>query len=112
MNIQTVLDDAIALVEQGWQQGTDARDKKERAVPLCTEEAHSFCMMGAVHRAIVGARDPLEKLSEDERDLYFGARGRIQKAMNTREHPVLWNDARGRTQDEVLAVMRRAREAT
>ena len=61
-------------------------------MPISTEEAHSFCMMGAVHRAIVGVRDTTQKLSEDERALYFGARDRIHAAMGTREHPVLWND--------------------
>lgn len=80
---------ARALIEQGWSQGCGAKDANGFPVSTSSQEATSYCAIGALEAA---------------GDLSFGhwraleaLRAGLPEASITG-----WNDARDRTKEEVL----------
>ena len=100
-NTKTVLENARALVANGWTQGAFARTESGL---ICDDVMHdratSFCILGAIERS---AQNWFEDTS---------ARKIMRKATDERITLGCWNDAPERTQAEVLAAFDRAIELT
>ena len=85
-----------------WTQGTDARDATETSCEPRADDAVSWCAAGAIMR-----------VAEDGDGVYVDARARLRETLVRAEHECLiglWNDKRGRTQSQVVAMLRRAAE--
>lgn len=92
-----VLQKARALLEKGWCQGVAARTDKGTSVSPRNRHATSFCVYGSLCCAGYEENMDLHAAIDDimfgRLEVYsFGA----------------WNDAPGRTQEEVLTLMDRA----
>lgn len=93
MNVRKILVAARALIAKGWTQGCFARDENGRPTPFGGPKAVCFCMSGALsHVSALNGSQPNMKAIE-----------LLQAEIG---HPWLapWNDEKGRTQAEVLAV--------
>lgn len=84
------------LLASGWTQGALARDRNGHEVSETSDNAVSFCIAGAMYRSARGLirlwsiHHALREVNADE--------------------IASWNDARNRTQSEVLALIDRAIE--
>lgn len=95
------LDAAKALVLAGWTQGTPARDASGGKIGWERREAASFCLGGAICRAAaVGA-----SISA----VVVAVNGAIE-ALGLPRNIHLYNDAPGRTKEEVADLLERAKE--
>lgn len=93
-----ILDDAKALIEKGWHQGYYARDVHgERRHPT-DANAVAFCAIGALERA-----------AEDQSVLALAIAKRAVRLAVPGEDVVGFNDAPGRTKEEVAAVFEAAK---
>lgn len=104
MTPQEILIEARARIARGWVQGRFAQDNRGVLVHSYSSEAVSWCLDGAL--IAVGATSSYTDYHAAH-DLVWGALGeprepRISNSLTR------WNDAEGRTQDEVLAVLDRA----
>ena len=88
---------AWELLERGWTQGSLARDAAGKSVYVDDPSACQFCPAGAVARAY------------GECDAATPAVIRII-SRKIKNGVTPWNDAPGRTQAEVVAVVRQAEE--
>lgn len=97
MTPQDVLRQAADLIERtGWCRRAFARDKRRRVVGFYSKDACRFCVRGAIYRVGgAGLNGDIERL--------------LKRHIGTR-HISDWNDAPGRTKDEVIATLRRAAE--
>jgi hypothetical protein len=84
------------LLTKGWTQGVMARNAGGSPTPCQWEDAACFCIMGAISRASEG----------DDDSPGFKAIGAFVGSY--RRQIAGWNDAPGRTLDEVIAVLNRA----
>jgi len=92
-----ILDEAQRiLVEKGWTQGYFAKNAAGENVRLDSEEAKSFCVLGAAFLA-AGCRNE------------SFIRAALIAAAPAGE-PAEYNDAPGRTKEEVLALIDKAKE--
>ena len=85
---------AAELVDQGWCQGVTARDEKGHISWATSLAATSWCMFGALKRAA------FELLGSEEAVA-------VSDGLGSNPH---WNDAPGRTADEVAARLREMAE--
>lgn len=87
------------LLAKGWTQGALARNRSGRKVRVKSNKAASFCIMGAHYhvRRMTSGKTMLDAL--------FIAAVELNIPSLTS-----WNDARNRTQSEVLALIDRAIE--
>jgi len=95
---------AHELVAYGWCQGADARDQRDGPVPPWSEEARSWSLLGALVAAV--------DLPAEPGAVTLGPLRRALAALaELIEEPLLasWNDAPGRTQEEVLRTLDAAR---
>lgn len=94
------------LIEQGWTQYVVARDKNGLHVDAHSDNAVCWCIYGAVHKVYINNG---EKKPDNERPAisYYEACSRLKQALGSTELSV-WNDASGRTKEEVLEVFRKA----
>lgn len=111
-SVADVLNYAANLVAEpgGWMQGGFANNAKGLGVDAADAEATCFCAVGAV----IAARARLEAHNLDTTtDLVFYARRVAQPGVADHLLDPLseWNDNPGRTQDEVVALLRKAAEA-
>lgn len=92
-----ILDEAKRLIiEKGWTQGYYARNAAgERAAFMC-DEATSFCVLGAAYRA--AGEGPADYI----RDALV--------AVAPAGEPAVYNDAEGRTKEEILTLLDKAKE--
>lgn len=105
-----ILADAKELVQKGWCQGANARNKDGRPVAWTDETAVSFCAAGACAKA---SRDILPE-GANVHSWYPGEvaadvmqiRAQSYGAMNH----VKYNDEAGRTQAEVVALLEKSYE--
>jgi hypothetical protein len=94
----------LQLERTGWTQGAYARDQHGRPLQRdYAEGAVCYCLAGALHDAArrlnaIGSRDGLTLAL----DAVTAACG---------ENVQLWNDAKGRTRDEVLALLADVQDA-
>jgi hypothetical protein len=93
-----VLVKARAKIEQGWTQGTFARNGNQEYVYPTDSDAVSWCVRGAICVVVV----------EETEDLGFRARRLLASANQITEGLAVWNDTPGRTQAEVLAAFDKA----
>lgn len=95
-----VLDEAKkVLIEKGWTQGYYAKDAQGELVGIHDGDACSFCAVGAIHRA-----------SEDASDWARDEAGNAVVAVTPGFNIPIYNDAKGRTKDEILALFDKAKE--
>lgn len=81
------------LEQYGWTQGYFARDKSGMTMPSMSPYATCFCAVGAIKRSDFPTGSSLDVLRE-----HIGAA--------SVEDVYRWNDAPGRTKDEVIAVLK------
>jgi hypothetical protein len=98
-----VLQDARQRVEKGWVKGTSAVDAIGESVSVYSPDAVCFCASGAI---AAGGRWNDDKELADE--LFTFVVRQIEERRFLRY--TKWNDAPGRTQDEVLAAFDQAIE--
>ncbi|MFL5963339.1 MAG: hypothetical protein ACJ757_10675 [Gaiellaceae bacterium] len=92
--------DAAVLVEQGWCQGTEARDANGRATDAGAADAASWSLLGALQATTVA--DPSTEL-QDVGDAVAALAELIMDPSLAN-----WNDSEARTKLEVLSVLRDA----
>ncbi|MDT4933783.1 MAG: hypothetical protein QOK11_1675 [Pseudonocardiales bacterium] len=100
MNGPKLLHDAGVLVEQGWCQGTEARDASGRATDVRAADAASWSLLGALQATTVA--DPSTEL-QDVGDAVAALAELIMDPSLAN-----WNDSETRTKLEVLSVLRNA----
>jgi hypothetical protein len=100
MNGSKLLHEAGVLVEQGWCQGTEARDASGRATDVGAVNAASWSLLGALQATTVA--HPSTELQD------------IGDAVSALAEVILdpslasWNDSTARTKLEVLSVLKDA----
>ena len=85
---------AVARIERGWCQGAIARTAGGAECGAWSPKAASWCLMGAVDAAAMEVTG-----CEGDVDQVFR---RLQDGGGVDEGLAAWNDAEGRTADEVL----------
>jgi hypothetical protein len=100
MNGSKLLHEAGVLVEQGWCQGTEARDATGGATEVDSADATSWSLLGALQATSVA--DP----SIDLQEIGDAVAALAELIMD----PSLanWNDSAARTKLEVLSVLKDA----
>ena len=100
MNIsEQILTEAYALIERGWVQGWDARNRYGKMVQALTPDACAWCLTGALTKAATHLH-----LREEDRQRAYEL---VAAALPTGESRfvVVFNDSPGRTKEQVLAVL-------
>jgi hypothetical protein len=100
MNGSKLLHDARVLVEQGWCQGTEARDASGRAIEVDASEAASWSLLGALQATAVA--DPSIQLQDVGDAVAALAELIVDPSLAN------WNDSEARTKLEVLGVLKDA----
>lgn len=101
-DIAAKLDEARALIEKGWTQHVYVERQGRQAC---------YCLLGAVSKAAVGAPDYEKGLLRSHKKLERAV-SPVLRALGCADafSAAVWNDARGRTQAEVVEVLGRAAE--
>lgn len=100
------LEEAKQLVLVGWCQRTSARDSKGQITSCFSNDAVSFCASGAICRVMEGMiKDSSRRYAAS---LFFGLHD-LAKEMGYR-HAADFNDAPGRTVEEVAAFFDKLKE--
>lgn len=101
LTIPEVLRAAADLCGKGWTQGRRAVDKSGYPVYVMSPKACKFCMVGGIYRAVG---------DESHEDFVNDCRRIIRRHLGKSSDSGLasWNDARIRTQAEVVAALRGA----
>ena len=96
---KAVLKRARKLIEQGWAKGAFAKDKwRKRFVSPISEEAHSFCIMGALERASA------DLTSSSFSAEYHNARHLLESAAGVGAGQLAnFNDYKAKSKKQVLA---------
>jgi hypothetical protein len=106
-----MMGDARSLVEGGWCQGAQARDREGREVPAWSSEAHTWSVLGALlaswhrHEDLLGSGDQVVAHLADAEALGEAtqALGEIVRTASLEA----WNDDPARTQADVIAAFDR-----
>ena len=100
MTGQAVLRETAELIQRGWCCGADARDCRGEAVGASDPAATAWSLLGA----LVAVSERPGRGSSDLRDALWGISGVIP------DHSLdAWNDADGRTQQDTVEMLGRAR---
>lgn len=91
------------LVEKGWTQGARARSVEGGLVPAGDPRACSFCLLGAFAQVC----NDLQVGSSDAR---FRALSALWTAKATTKGIAAYNDEAGRTKEDILALIDRAKD--
>lgn len=100
MNGSKLLHEAGVLVEQGWCQGTEARDANGTATSIDAADAAAWSLLGALQATTVA--DPSTRLQDIEDAVTALAELIMDPSLAN------WNDSETRTKLEVLGVLRDA----
>lgn len=101
VSVLTALIEARRLINNGWSRCTFARDANGHMCDWGSEAATSFCSVGAVYRATDWRNTYHTSLCLDVIDAL--AEQMVPAGRSDRcGHVVSWQDARGRTKEEVL----------
>jgi hypothetical protein len=100
MNGSKLLHEAGVLVEQGWCQGTEARDANGTATAVHATDAAAWSLLGALQATTVA--DPSIEL-QDVGDAVAALAELIMDPSLAN-----WNDSEARTKVEVLSVLKDA----
>jgi hypothetical protein len=104
LTAEDVLSGASALLRRGWCQGSDACGADGQAVKAWQPEARSWSLLGALC-----ASGGLDERAAPRIPLGSLATAAAAMGLATNAHSLqAWNDAEGRTQQEVLAAVDRA----
>ena len=104
---RTILESAIERVEQGWVQGTMARDKHDRAVLAESQIACKWCVLGAMSRAAADLRRADTLCHLDALDLASDTVSEVVTEYGT-PFAANWNDTPGRTKEQVIDAIKDA----
>jgi hypothetical protein len=98
VDIADKLAEARKLIERGWTQGQYARGKSGKAVDEHGRHAVCFCALGALRRATGNYWDngPETRL--------------LRSAIGSKKDVIDWNDAKRRTQAQVIEAFKRAEQ--
>lgn len=106
-----VLEEAKKLLEAGWTQEAEARNKDGKPVWADSEEACCFCIIGAVF----AAAGRLYESNSEEVEEAFKALDKVKLAISSNDTYLTskdcianWNDHPGRKKEEVLEMMEKA----
>ena len=111
MSALALLDRVEAVIRQGWCQGAIAVDPLGLSVSHRSDRAVAFCLTGAMLKGSAGGRQGYSEMliavlaeigHADQGEDEAGGYGDWAKVM-------AWNDAKGRTKDEVLTMLDGAR---
>lgn len=116
MKPSEALDKAVEIINRdGWIQGEYYRTPRpvqdhEESVRLDEEAKRSApcCQRGAVIRALTGTWKSINEMSDPDEKTMLRAHGYCRQLTNN--HPIEWNDAEGRTKEEVVDMLKRAAE--
>lgn len=86
---------AIDYIRKGWTQNSFARDNGGDKVSMWSNDAICWCASAAIYVAYVGTNE------------VFVVRNALHAVIGD-DDIVKWNDAPGRTQDEVIAAFEQA----
>jgi hypothetical protein len=100
MNGSKLLQEAGALVEKGWCQGTEARDAGGRATQVASADAASWSLLGALQATTVS--DPETGIQDIGDAVAALAEVILDPSLAN------WNDSAARTKLEVLKVLKDA----
>jgi hypothetical protein len=100
MNGSKLLHEAGVLVEQGWCQGTEARDRNGVATDVRANDAASWSLLGALQATTVS--DPSIELQDVGDAVAALAELIVDPSLAD------WNDSTARTKLEVLRVLKDA----
>jgi hypothetical protein len=100
MNGSLLLHEAGVLVEQGWCQGTEARDASGRATDVGATDAASWSLLGALQATT--ASNPAAELQDIGDAVAALAELILDPSLAN------WNDAAARTKVEVLSILKDA----
>jgi hypothetical protein len=100
MNGSKLLHEAGALVEKGWCQGTEARDRSGRATEVAAADAASWSLLGALQATSVS--DPSIEIQDIGDAVAALAELIVDPSLAN------WNDSVTRTKLEVLTVLKDA----
>ena len=116
--VVAALDRMIELLEQGWCQGTMARDADGVRTHASDDEASSWCLRGAVSRATYELLLGYDGRPMSQRQTFvFGVDGvyprvhRLLDEVAAPLDPVSFNDDPSTSREDVLLLVKRAREA-
>lgn len=86
------------LLQRGWTQKADARGRWGLPVPYASQFARRFCLVGALSRAQVDLGRAAGFARGEVLTRLWQASGAVHSLLG-------WNDAPGRTQEEVLRLL-------
>ena len=90
---------AADMIEKGWTQRAGARSEKGNSVHPLARNAKSWCLSGAL-----SAVSPLDEGNELHKSTFL----RLAENLGFIGHVTAWNDSPGRTQKEVVGILRSA----
>lgn len=96
ITVADVLKETRRVIAAGWTQGVFARDADGYGAPVYTQEACSFCLVGAVLKA--------QKNLDAAEEVRVGAIGLIQRQAGV-QYLHKFNDVPERTQEDVLGLL-------
>jgi hypothetical protein len=117
--VDEVLEAAAARLRFGWTQGAFGRTLAGKGQRKPDLDSVAFCLIGALESAARSHGADTYTLRRAERSVCEAldaatAAGLSREAANGRDHPhdmlQVWNDAPGRSEDEVVALVGRALE--
>ena len=113
MNTVELLQQARDLIAspEAWTQGTYARNASGKRTPLAGPDAVCWCVSGALRRII--ERAETDPIPDPLRDLWYETIPVVNRIANLDMYSTLpiWNDKKGRTHAEVIALLDAAIEA-
>lgn len=104
MSVERILESAIESIKTGWTQEKMARNSDGHEVDPTDDSACRWCLIGALLKSTQNADGSVSMdLGSEYRDVTD-----TLKALIGEDRLSLWNDAEGRTQEDVLALLNAA----
>ena len=110
MTLRDNLKAVRALIAKGWTQDWYARDRDGESVAPHDSAATCYCLTGAVFAIQKGSSLDTNGRRDEREDLHAALRATLRDN-NSSNSLTDFNDAKGRTRAEVLALIDRAIEA-
>lgn len=110
--LREIGEETLRLLELGWTQEVEARNEWKRVVPLGSSTACMWCLVGAIERAKGDLfPGPDANYTHDDLELAQLTLTRMLGVAIGEQRAgfgdlMRWNDAPGRTKEEVLALVR------
>lgn len=105
---ERVLRGARYLIQRGWCRGTPARDAMGQPTDVTQPDAVSFCLEGALWRAMEDLGMMATRLNPNFHPTMREVRRFLRQHLPYQIPLWIWNDQRERTQEDVLRLLDRA----